>query len=189
MDKFNELLSKYGKTIEDVDFDYEGLTDEELEQKFKSVFGDAQSDDEPSDDKETPKSDEKEAEGESDETFDNDPEAKENEACGGGCSGSGSKKRKKNNSEEPAEDMVRTYTISHEDIRYALYQLLSEFESADNEWYCRCRSRPSECSLPARSSTHKPFPRERWRRCERMCRIAGNSDIRRSALFLRSEFP
>ena len=32
--------------------------------------------------------------------------------------------------------MVRTYTISHEDIKYALYQLLSEFESADNEWYC-----------------------------------------------------
>ena len=71
-----------------------------------------------------------------DEDSDNDPEAKENEACGGGGSGSGSKKRKKNNSEEPVEDMVRTYTISHEDIRYALYQLLSEFESADNEWYC-----------------------------------------------------
>ena len=136
MDKFNELLSKYGKTIEDVDFDYEGLTDEELEQKFESVFGETQSDDEPSDDEETPKINKNESEGESDEDSDNEPEAKENEACGGGGSGSGSKKRKKNNSEEPVEDMVRTYTISHEDIRYALYQLLSEFESADNEWYC-----------------------------------------------------
>lgn len=130
MDKFNELLSKYGKTIEDVDFDYEGLTDEELEQKFESVFGEAQSDngndDDNADNVDNPE----------DNSSDDEPEIKEDNACGGGGSGSGSKKRKKNNSEEPAEDMVRTYTISHEDIRYALYQLLSEFESADNEWYC-----------------------------------------------------
>ena len=130
MDKFNELLSKYGKTIEDVDFDYEGLTDEELEQKFESVFGEAQSDN-GNDDDNTDNVDDPE-----DNSSDDEPEIKEDNACGGGGSGSGSKKRKKNNSEEPAEDMVRTYTISHEDIRYALYQLLSEFESADNEWYC-----------------------------------------------------
>lgn len=33
------------------------------------------------------------------------------------------------------EKIVRTYEISHEDTRYALYQLLSEYEDADNEWY------------------------------------------------------
>lgn len=37
--------------------------------------------------------------------------------------------------QEQFEKMVRTYEISHEDTRYALYQLLSEYESADNEWY------------------------------------------------------
>ena len=38
MDKFNELLEKYGKTVEDVTFEFDGLTDEELEAKFKEAF-------------------------------------------------------------------------------------------------------------------------------------------------------
>lgn len=69
-----------------------------------------------------------------DETVETDDEEeteiKEDNACGGG-SGS-TKKKKKNNSVEP---MTRTYEISHDDIRYALYNLLSSFEDADNEWY------------------------------------------------------
>ena len=39
MDKFNELLEKYGKTAEDIDFEYEDMTDDELESKFEEVFG------------------------------------------------------------------------------------------------------------------------------------------------------
>ena len=38
--KFEELLKTYDKTAEDVEFDYENLTDEELEAKFSEVFGD-----------------------------------------------------------------------------------------------------------------------------------------------------
>lgn len=40
VDKFNELLKKYNKTAEDVTFDYEGLSDEELEAKFAEAFED-----------------------------------------------------------------------------------------------------------------------------------------------------
>ena len=36
--KFNELLEKYNKKAEDITFDYEGLTDEELEAKFAEAF-------------------------------------------------------------------------------------------------------------------------------------------------------
>ena len=36
--KLQELLEKYAKTIEDITFDTEGLTDEELEAKFKEAF-------------------------------------------------------------------------------------------------------------------------------------------------------
>ena len=36
---------------------------------------------------------------------------------------------------EQKENLVRTYEISHEDIRYALYNLLYVYEDADNEWY------------------------------------------------------
>ena len=31
--------------------------------------------------------------------------------------------------------MTRTFEISHDDIRYALYNLLVSYEDADNEWY------------------------------------------------------
>ena len=36
--KFEELLAKYGKTAEDITFEFEGLTDDELEAKFEEVF-------------------------------------------------------------------------------------------------------------------------------------------------------
>ena len=45
MNKFEELLAKYGKTVEDVTFEYENMTDEELIAKFAEVFEDEGSDD------------------------------------------------------------------------------------------------------------------------------------------------
>ena len=38
--KFEELLKKYNVTAEDITFNYEGLSDEELEQKFAETFDD-----------------------------------------------------------------------------------------------------------------------------------------------------
>lgn len=38
--KFEELLKKYNVTAEDIAFDYDGLSDEELEQKFAETFDD-----------------------------------------------------------------------------------------------------------------------------------------------------
>lgn len=38
MNKFEELMQKYNKTIEDITFEYEGLSDEELEAKFAEIF-------------------------------------------------------------------------------------------------------------------------------------------------------
>lgn len=123
MDKFNELLEKYGKTADDIDFEYEDMTDEELESKFEEVFGklEENSTSEPSNDEGTDDGDKSEE----------NPEVKEDNACGGG--GSGSKKKKKNSAEN--EPMTRTYEISHDDIRYALYNLLSSYEESDNDWY------------------------------------------------------
>ena len=40
MTKFEELLTKYGKTSEDVTFDYAEMSDEELEAKFAEMFND-----------------------------------------------------------------------------------------------------------------------------------------------------
>lgn len=39
MNKLDELLSKYNKTTDDLDFDYESMSDDELEAKFAELFG------------------------------------------------------------------------------------------------------------------------------------------------------
>lgn len=119
MTKFEELLAKYNKTVEDVTFDYSELSDEELEAKFAEVFGednnadgDNSGDDttnEPSNDNEGDGKNPTEPEG----TTDGDNE------------GEG----------QNFENMTKTFEISHDDIRCALYNLLSSYEDADNEWY------------------------------------------------------
>lgn len=119
MTKFEELLTKYNKTVEDVTFDYSELSDEELEAKFAEVFGEDNNTDgdnfgdntanEPSNDNEGDGENTTEPEG----TTDGDNE------------GEG----------QNFENMTKTFEISHDDIRYALYNLLSSYEDADNEWY------------------------------------------------------
>lgn len=119
MTKFEELLAKYNKTVEDVTFDYSELSDEELEAKFAEVFGednnadgDNSGDDttnEPSNDNEGDGENPTEPEGTTD--GDNEDEG------------------------QSFENMTKTFEISHDDIRYALYNLLSSYEDADNEWY------------------------------------------------------
>lgn len=52
MDKFNELLMQYGKTAEDITFEYEGLSDEELEAKFAELFSPSEPEEEPEPDPE-----------------------------------------------------------------------------------------------------------------------------------------
>ena len=101
--KFEELLEKYGKTAEDIEFEYENMTDEELEARFEEVFGEDNADGEGS-----------------------DPEP-----TSVGENGEG----EENNEPETFENMIRTYEISHSDVRYALYQLLASYEEADNEYY------------------------------------------------------
>lgn len=119
MTKFEELLAKYNKTVEDVTFDYSELSDEELEAKFAKVFGEDNNTDgdnsgdntanEPSNDNEDDGENTTEPEG----TTDGDNE------------GEG----------QNFENITKTFEISHDDIRYALYNLLSSYEDADNEWY------------------------------------------------------
>ena len=114
MTKFEELLAKYGKTVDDITFDYEEMSDEDLEAKFAEMFDDDNTDGDNSDNGESgePSND---GEGEGDEET-SDPESTEDE-------------------NQSFEKIIRTYEISHEDTKYALYQLLSEYEDADNEWY------------------------------------------------------
>lgn len=117
MNKFEELLAKYGKTSDDITFETEGLSDEELEAKFAEMFED-----------EEPKNDDGEGADNGEGEGDNDPEpiTTEEEACG---------KKKKKCSIDENGNMSVSFEISHEDIRGALYNLLGVYEEEDNEWY------------------------------------------------------
>ena len=113
MTKFEELLAKYGKTAEDVTFDYTEMSDEELEAKFAEMFDDDNSE---GDNSGNGESGEPSNDGDGDGEGVSDPDGNEGES-------------------QTFEKIVRTYEISHEDTRYALYNLLAPYEESDNDYY------------------------------------------------------
>lgn len=119
MTKFEELLAKYNKTVEDVTFDYSELSDEELEAKFAEVFGEDNNTDGDNSGDNTANEPSNDNEGDGESTT--EPEG----TTDGDNEGEG----------QNFENMTKTFEISHDDIRYALYNLLSSYEDADNEWY------------------------------------------------------
>lgn len=113
MTKFEELLAKYGKTAEDVTFDYTEMSDEELEAKFAEMFDDDNSE---GDNPDNGESGEPSNDGDGDGEGASDSDGNEGES-------------------QTFEKIVRTYEISHEDTRYALYNLLAPYEESDNDYY------------------------------------------------------
>lgn len=130
MDKFNELLAKYGKTVEEISFDVEGLSDEELEAKFTEEFGTA---DEGvvSEENNTDPSVSDEGEGvDTTEVVENSTEdvVETNDAD----------VNTELEPEQVSEDKFnKTFAIelSHEDVTYALYNLISQYDEEDNDLY------------------------------------------------------
>lgn len=110
MTKFEELLAKYGKTAEDVTFDYAEMSDEELEAKFAEMFDDDNSYGDNSDNGESGEpSNDGEGEGAS------DPDGDEGESIS------------KN------ELFNKLFEISFDDVKYALNNLCSVYRN-DSEW-------------------------------------------------------
>lgn len=110
MTKFEELLEKYNKTVEDITFEYEDLSDEELENVFSTTFDES----EPTPDTvvtESDKSDDDDTDDETDESDDNTDDDKDKDTYS------------------------KTFELSHEDVRSALYQLLAPIEETLNEYY------------------------------------------------------
>lgn len=116
MGKFEELLQQYNVTAEDITFEIEGLSDEELEVKFKEAFEDGTG---AGDDLGTNK-----------ETGDASVPAGDT-----GVASTSEFTHKKTCSVGEDGNMTVSFEISHEDIRGALYTLLEVYEQEDNEWY------------------------------------------------------
>lgn len=112
LNKFDELCQKYGKTVEDITFDYKNMSDDELEAKFAELF------------------DDNSGNGNSDNGESGEP-SNDGEGNDEGDSSSNSNEGEDQNFEK----LVRTYEISHEDIKYALYSLLAPYEESDGDYY------------------------------------------------------
>lgn len=132
MGHFDELLEKYGFTVEELDFDYENMSDEELDiafEDFKARKKECEEEEQNTDSEDfkcrKKKCDEESSDGDgSEEENPEDSNDDEDDA--------GDDESKKN-----SENFVKNFKveISHEDIRYALYNLIAEYEESDNEWY------------------------------------------------------
>ena len=116
MGKFEELLQQYNVTAEDITFEIEGLSDEELEAKFKEAFEDNTS---TGDDSSVNEETENVSASESNDGEVSSLEFTHKKTCSVGEDG----------------NMTVSFEISHEDIRGALYTLLEVYEQEDNEWY------------------------------------------------------
>ena len=144
MNKFEELLAKYGKTAEEVTFEIEGLSDEELEAKFVEAFeddagegeGDNGDGDGEGDDIAGDNSGDGDGEGENADDGDGEGagEGSGDDGSGEG-EGEGTFESKKSYSIDNNGNATITFEISHEDIRGALFNLIGVYEEEDNEWY------------------------------------------------------
>ena len=113
LSKFEQLLEKYGKTVDDITFEYDGLTDEELETAFASAF--EESAEEP---------EEEEVEEVEDEEF----EAKEDET----------EEEFEENFARLSVNIngkVSEFSVSLRDKINALYELVNDTYADDGTWY------------------------------------------------------
>jgi hypothetical protein len=129
--KFEELLAKYGITAEEVTFEIEGLSDEELETKFAEAFDDDNTGD-----------DAGEGEGENDEGEDNDADdggSGDDDGDDNDDNGNDGEGDDDGEGEGGPEKFTKTFTVelSHDDIRNALYVLIRQYETEDEYFYIR----------------------------------------------------
>lgn len=114
MTKFEELLEKYNKTVEDITFEYEDLSDEELENVFSTTFDES----EPTPDTVVTESDklDDDTDDDTDDSTTDEPDDTTDD-------------------DKDKDTYSKTFELSHEDVRSALYQLLAPIEETLNEYY------------------------------------------------------
>ena len=132
MNKFEELLAKYNKTAEDIDFDYADMSDEELENKFAELFEDAGAEEGAED---TVESTEEPAEGTQESTTETTVSTEELEPAGEVVvddeEGKKSEKKKSVLSVNELEngDLQVSFELSHDAKRGKIYKALSKIEN------------------------------------------------------------
>ena len=111
---FDELLAKYNKKTEEITFDYEGLSDEELKAKFAECFEDSGTGNDPED----------------------NPTAEGEPKAGGSGNPSDDELPKKKKFSIDFNGLTRTFEMSCNAKIEALQKLVNEtYSETDNAWY------------------------------------------------------
>lgn len=124
MSHLDELLEQYGVELESINFEIEGLSDEELDAAFNEHFGDTETQEEVVEEHAEAGSAEEltEEETNTDEFVEEVSEEETNDV------------ENSDTEEFEAEDIVVNFRISHEDVRYGLQNLLSNM-NGDSHYY------------------------------------------------------
>ena len=132
MNKLDELLEAYEITLDELSFEVEGLSDEDLETAFTEAFGDAEefkkkkkcSEDDPEDGEDFAGCGKEKKKCSEDE---DEEDAEDFAGCG----------KKKKRCSVNAETGTIEFEMSHDDIRMALYSLLeSSWDDNSYSWIC-----------------------------------------------------
>lgn len=129
--KFEELLEKYNKTVEEIDFEYDGLTDEELEALFAEHFAEPENPEaaDPVVDEAFEQEEDEEHEAEDDEDLEEeDEDSKEDESA----------PEEEENFAKMSITMngvVKEFSVSLKDKLNALYELVNTTYEDDGTWY------------------------------------------------------
>lgn len=132
MNHFEELLQEYNVKESDIDFDYANMSDEELDAAFAEKFADDDAGGDSGDGTDTGDGSGTDSGEGAEETgqpgSEEEPEQQDDDE---------GEKDNVDDDDESKKKFVKNFKIeiSHEDIRYALYNLLGEYEENDNEWY------------------------------------------------------
>ena len=143
MNKFEELLAKYGKTADDIDFDYESLSDEELETKFEELFGENDDEDDntppiedDSDNFEDNQEDESEEDNQNDDSQNNEDNNQDY---------SDDEENQENDTNETDKEYSIEYSVNNmnfktslNDVQYALTTLVNDTYAESDGTYYSC---------------------------------------------------
>lgn len=150
--KFEELLKKYNKTVDDITFDYENLSGEDLEAKFAEVFGE-DTDGEGEENQDDSAEENQEPTSEGDEGDNSEIENAEEETTEDESVEDETADVVEENEEDNADvfteevkpekysitmsnGVVKEFALSLDEINYALYWLVNNtYSEADNAWY------------------------------------------------------
>lgn len=148
LSKFEELCQKYKKTVDDITFDYENMSDDELVEAFTKAFDETDSTDDGSEGVDTPSGSETTAdengEGENNPTEKNPDESEKGDATDDETAfiDDDESKKKVTNSENTVEysftknGEIKKFAVSLQDKIYAIQDLVNAtYAETDNTYY------------------------------------------------------